>query len=108
MNQDSAASSSHAEQVQWHFARTVSRGSSLWRTTRSATLPMNRCERPRRPCVPSAIRSACLSLAATVPRGIASEPNSANRLVGIAQVEGRARGAGSEFLLACDMWTWPD
>src|ERR1041385_540053 len=28
---------------------------------------------------------------------------SASRLVTIAQVEGRARGAGSEFVLACDM-----
>jgi enoyl-CoA hydratase/carnithine racemase len=28
---------------------------------------------------------------------------SASRLVSIAQIEGRARGAGSEFVLACDM-----
>jgi enoyl-CoA hydratase/carnithine racemase len=28
---------------------------------------------------------------------------SASRLVSIAQIEGRVRGVGSEFILACDM-----
>jgi dihydroorotate dehydrogenase (fumarate) len=38
-------------------SRTVSTGQGAMRPTCSATLPSNRCATPRRPCVPSTIRS---------------------------------------------------
>jgi hypothetical protein len=43
--------------------RTVMTGQWAVRTTRSATLPRNKCDTPVRPCVPMTIRSACASRA---------------------------------------------
>ena len=46
--------------------RTVSTGQVAVRTTFSATLPMNRCARPVRPCVAMTIRSAPARLAVSM------------------------------------------
>jgi len=48
-------------------------------------------------------REAALKLTGEASLGMLFRYLSASRLVTIAQVEGRVRGAGSEFVLACDM-----
>ena len=51
----------------------------------------------------SEYRSEAAKLAGEPSLGLLFRHLSASRLVTIAQVEGRARGAGNEFVLACDM-----
>jgi enoyl-CoA hydratase/carnithine racemase len=51
----------------------------------------------------SEYRSEAAKLAGEPSIGLMFRHLSASRLVTIAQVEGRARGAGNEFVLACDM-----
>ena len=48
-------------------------------------------------------RGAAAALAGEASIGLLFRYLSASRLVAIAQIEGRARGAGSEFALACDL-----
>ena len=48
-------------------------------------------------------REAAAKLAGEASLGLMLRHLSASRLVSIAQIEGRARGAGSEFVLACDL-----
>jgi len=48
-------------------------------------------------------REAAETLAGEASIGLLFRHLSASRLVTIAQIEGRTRGAGSEFVLACDM-----
>lgn len=48
-------------------------------------------------------REEAAKLAGEASIGLLFRYLSASRLVSIAQIEGRARGAGSEFVLACDM-----
>src|SRR4030095_15914562 len=49
------------------------------------------------------VRRAAGKLTGEASIGILFRYLSASRLVTIAQIEGRVRGAGSEFVLACDM-----
>src|SRR5882672_3815181 len=48
-------------------------------------------------------REAAAKLTGEASLGLLFRHLSASRLVTIAQIEGRTRGAGSEFVLACDM-----
>src|SRR5262249_11785740 len=48
-------------------------------------------------------REAAARLAGEPSLGLLFRHLSASRLISIAQIEGRVRGAGSEFALACDM-----
>jgi enoyl-CoA hydratase/carnithine racemase len=50
-----------------------------------------------------AIREEASKLAGEASNGLLFRHLSASRLVTIAQIEGRVRGVGSEFILACDM-----
>src|SRR5262249_35939797 len=51
----------------------------------------------------AAYRAAATPLAGEPSLGLLFRRLSTSRLVTIAQIEGRVRGAGSEFILACDM-----